>query len=67
MAKMTMKINRDWHRTHKMPKNQTLDQRINWLLDHAKNCACRPLGGKVLEEIKKRGLIESAPLNSQPE
>ena len=56
-----------WHLSHKMPKNPTQDQRVVWHVEHAKNCQCRPLGGKILEEIKKRGLIESAPLNSQPE
>jgi hypothetical protein len=53
---MTSKINREWHEAYRMPKNPTLDQRITWHLAHAKNCTCRPLGGKILEEIKKRGL-----------
>ena len=51
-----MNINAQWHLKNKMPKNPTLDQRIKWHLDHAKNCTCRPLYGKILEEIKKRGL-----------
>ena len=51
-----MKINADWHFKNRMPKKTTLDQRINWHLEHAKNCTCRPLGGKILEEIKKRGI-----------
>ncbi len=50
------KINAEWHRANKMPKNPTLDQRIKWHLEHARNCSCRPLAGKILEEIKKRGL-----------
>lgn len=54
---MNSKINADWHSKNKMPKNPTLDERIEWHLDHAKNCQCRPLGGKILEDIKKRGLI----------
>lgn len=52
-----MKINRVWHTNNKMPKNPTLDERIEWHLAHVKNCSCRPLSGKILEEIKKRGLI----------
>ncbi|HVT00750.1 MAG TPA: hypothetical protein VHE53_00775 [Patescibacteria group bacterium] len=52
-----MKINAEWHTKNKMPKNPTLDQRIEWHLAHAKNCSCRPLGGKILEEIKKRNLL----------
>jgi len=51
-----MKINAKWHLENKMPKKPTLDQRIKWHLEHAKNCSCRPLGGKILEEIKKRGI-----------
>jgi hypothetical protein len=51
-----MKINKKWHLANKMPQNATLEQRITWHLSHAKNCTCRPLGGKILEEIKKRGI-----------
>ena len=51
-----MKINKEWHLSNKMPKNPTLDQRIQWHLEHAQNCQCRPLDGKILEEIKKRGI-----------
>ena len=51
-----MAINSKWHKENKMPKNPTLDQRVTWHLAHAKNCNCRPLGGKILEEIKKRGI-----------
>jgi len=52
-----MTINKDWHLAHKMPKNPTLDQRVIWHTEHAKNCRCRKLEGKMLEEVKKRGLI----------
>ena len=52
-----MAINALWHKENRMPKNPTLDQRITWHLAHAKNCNCRPLGGKILEEIKKRRLL----------
>ncbi len=46
--------NTEWHSKNKMPKNPTLDQRVKWHFEHARNCSCRPLGGKILEEIKKR-------------
>ncbi len=52
-----MKINATWHIAHKMPKNPTLDERVAWHLEHSQNCLCRPLGGKILEEIKKRQLL----------
>lgn len=53
-----MKINKEWHLANKMAKNPTLDERIAWHLGHAQHCQCRPLGGKILEEIKKRGLLK---------
>jgi hypothetical protein len=49
-------LNAEWHKKNKMPKNPTLDERIAWHVAHARNCSCRPLGGKILEEIKKRGI-----------
>lgn len=49
-----MNINREWHLNNKMPKNPTLEQRIQWHLEHEKNCKCRPIPEKLLEEIVKR-------------
>jgi len=51
-----MKVNEEWHLANRMPQNPTIDQRIKWHMEHASNCACRPMDGKILEEIKKRGL-----------
>ena len=52
-----MKINKKWHLKNKMPKNATLNQRIQWLVDHARECACRPIPkniqGKLLERKPK--------------
>jgi hypothetical protein len=39
-----------------MPRNATLDQRIAWHLAHAEACGCRPIPGKLLEEMKARGI-----------
>jgi hypothetical protein len=50
------KINKEWHDKNHMPKNPTLDQRIFWHVEHARNCQCRKLEGKILEEINKRGI-----------
>ncbi len=47
-----MKLNAKWHLANKMPKSPTLDQRINWHFEHAKNCQCNPPAGKILEELK---------------
>ena len=49
-------MNAVWHKAHPMPKSPTLDQRIAWHLDHAKNCGCRPIAGKIRDEMLKRGI-----------
>lgn len=51
-----MKINKDWHLAHRMPKNPTLEQRIEWHLDHQKNCSCRAIPEKIADELKKRNI-----------
>lgn len=51
-----MSINKDWHLANKMPKNPNLDQRVKWHVEHARNCNCRQLHGKILAEIQKRGI-----------
>lgn len=40
--------------TNKMPKNPTMDQKVEWHIDHARNCDCRPIDSKILEEIIRR-------------
>lgn len=37
------KINKEWHLAHKMPKNPTLDERVEWHIEHAKHCTCREM------------------------
>jgi hypothetical protein len=49
-----MKINKEWHQNNLMPKKPTLDQRIAWHLEHSRECSCRVIPPKLLEEIKKR-------------
>jgi hypothetical protein len=36
------KTNRTWH-AHRMPKNPTTQQRIDWHVAHAANYGCRPI------------------------
>ena len=50
------KMNKEWHATHKMPRNATLDQRIAWHLEHYQNCSCRDIPAQIREEIRKRNL-----------
>ena len=51
-----MAINKEWHLKNKMPKNPSMDQRIQWHTEHQEHCSCRKISGKLLQEMKKRGL-----------
>jgi len=54
-----MKLNKEWHLKHPMPKSATLDQRIAWHLEHKKICGCRDIPEKLKKEIaKKKYLIK---------
>jgi hypothetical protein len=52
----TPKLNRDWHHRHVMPEAATVDERVKWHLDHARNCGCRPIPATILEEMTKAGV-----------
>ena len=54
MKNISNKINKEWHQAHRMPVNPKPEQRIEWHVEHAKNCACRKMPLKIQEEIKKR-------------
>jgi hypothetical protein len=59
-----MKLNKEWHLAHPMPKNATIDQRIAWHLEHLKNCHCREdLPENLKEEMKKRHI--KIPVSSE--
>lgn len=52
-----MKLNKAWHMAHKMPKNATIEQRIDWHKEHLKNCQCRTdFPEKLKEYILKHGI-----------
>jgi len=51
-----MKINKEWHLAHPMPRNPTFEQRVEWHLAHQKNCACRPIAGKLAVEMREKGI-----------
>lgn len=56
-----MKINREWHETHKLARNATLEQRIDWHLSHAANCGCRDIPPTIRRELENRGLTVPTP------
>lgn len=49
-----MNINKPWHERHRMPKNPTLKQRINWHEEHQKQCSCRGIPLKILQAMHKK-------------
>ncbi|MBN1618018.1 hypothetical protein JW887_01585 [Candidatus Dojkabacteria bacterium] len=53
-----MNLNKAWHLKNKMPKNPTIEQRIKWHQEHAKNCSCRGIPEKLLAEMRKRGIVK---------
>jgi hypothetical protein len=48
-------MNREWHKEHKMPAGATEKERIEWHLEHARNCTCRPFPKKLLVKAVKPG------------
>lgn len=54
---MAGNINAAWHKANRMPKNATLDQRVDWHLAHVKACGCRnDLPATILQELERRGI-----------
>jgi hypothetical protein len=48
-------LNKEWHKAHPMPMKSTLDQRVEWHLEHQKHCGCRKeLPRTIREEIDRR-------------
>ena len=36
-------MNKEWHHRHKLALNSPLEVRIQWHLEHARHCGCRPM------------------------
>jgi len=50
---MNKKLNAKWHSENRMPKNPTFEQRMQWHIEHARNCSCRKISDKLKVDIKK--------------
>ena len=48
------RINKQWHDANRMPKNPSVEQRIQWHVQHTQSCACRPIPPKLQEIIDAR-------------
>jgi two-component system sensor kinase FixL len=47
-------MNRAWHQKHKMPKNASLEERLNWHLAHQQQCACRAVPRKLAALVRSK-------------
>jgi DNA-3-methyladenine glycosylase I len=47
-----MPVNAEWHARNAMPRRATEAERIRWHLEHAKECACRPIPNALLRRIE---------------
>jgi len=57
-----MKINKEWHEQHPMPGHPTIEQKIEWHLEHLKHCHCREdIPEQLKLEMKKRNIKIPAP------
>lgn len=57
---MMGKTNKLWHEEHRMPKNATVQQRIEWHVAHAKACGCRPIPPSILQLLEGHKLADGA-------
>jgi hypothetical protein len=46
-------LNKEWHRSHRMPSKATREQRIKWHLAHAAACACRAIPESIRADVEK--------------
>jgi hypothetical protein len=60
-------MNREWHEQHRMPSRATEDERIQWHLAHAENCACRPVPPGLLARLSEDERRPIVGMARQPE
>lgn len=44
-----------------MPDNPTLEQRIEWHLDHRAHCDCRDMPESIKQALAERGIAQPQP------
>jgi len=54
-------MNLEWHEAHKMPDNPTLEQRMEWHLDHRAHCDCRDIPDSIKQALAERGVALPQP------
>ena len=48
-----MAVNKEWHRSHRMPAKATREQRIKWHVAYAAACACRAIPESIRADVEK--------------
>jgi hemerythrin-like domain-containing protein len=56
-ARFLRHLNAGWHEANPMPRNPTLDQRIEWHTEHQKYCSCRPIPDRLKAEVERRQAV----------
>ena len=64
MSRPTM--NKVWHAGHKMPAKPTVEERVQWHLEHAKACTCGRAIKAALSARRMERLTTSACMCDQP-
>lgn len=49
-------MNRTWHAEHRLDPRASLDQRIDWHVEHAQQCGCREMPDSIKRELQARNL-----------
>ena len=52
--KLATGFNKQWHLKHPMPKNATLNQRIEWHITHHEKCNCCEIPASIKKELENR-------------
>ena len=56
-----------WHQQHRMPKNPTPQERVEWHVEHGKHCQCRPIPAGVAMLMKRLGVAMPAQPTDDPD
>jgi hypothetical protein len=56
---LTLALNKEWHRSHRMPQKATREQRIKWHVAHAVACGCRAVPDSIRADVEK--LVKRPP------
>jgi len=56
-----MKRNEPWHLAHPLPRDATLEERLDWYVLHAEKCGCRDMPDSIRRELEARGWTMPTP------